>query len=362
MIYRRIRLTVLASTACLALLGAAPTQATLRIFVVNATDNTVSVIDGDLDREIKTVPVEMFPQGLAIRSADPLLAVANSRAHSVTLIDPVTLEQVGDPVRVGLFPLDMKFSPDGKTLWVTCYDDQNVVAVDVATRQLVGDPIPLGAPPRRVKISADGRFVYAIKYDKAGGIVVANAQTHKVVKIIPVNPFPTDMVITPDGKRMFAASFNLDTVSVIDLDLLEIIDTFKMSVGNGLLIHPTKPLLYSMVTFDDEVVVFDYAAKKEVKNIPVGQYPIYSAMSPDGRFVYAVNSTDSNVMKIDTETNEVLLKIAVGLEPTDAVVFEMPSERPLGLVLAAAGVLGLALAAIAVRALARTRRRATPAA
>jgi hypothetical protein len=51
-----------------------------------------------------------------------------------------------------------------------------------------------------------------------------------------------------------------------------------------------------------------------------------SAMSPDAQFLYVVNGTDGNVMKVDTQKNEVLLRIAVGVEPAAAVVFQMPAE------------------------------------
>jgi len=325
--------TIFAAAFAAALLLPHCARAKLRIFVVNASDNTVSVVDGDLDREIKTIKVGYFPQGLAIRYDPPLLAVANSRDNSVSLIDPVTLEVKGEPIPVGRFPLDMKFSPDGKRLYCTSYDEHNISVVDVASRRIVGDPISVGAPPRRIALSKDGKRIYALRYQKAAALVVADTQTRKVIKEIPISAFPTDMVVTPDGKRLFAASFNGNKIDVIDLEKLEPAGSFDMDVGDGLLIHPSKPLLYSIATFDDQIVVKNYDTKKDVATIPVGEYPIYSAITPDGHYLYIVNSSDSNLMKIDTETDKVVTKIAVGKEPTDARIFVMPSERPSALLL-----------------------------
>jgi YVTN family beta-propeller protein len=74
--------------------------------------------------------------------------------------------------------------------------------------------------------------------------------------------------------------------------------------------------------------VVDYQKKETVATIPVGQKPTYSTMSPDGRFVYVVNGTDGNVMKLDTTTNQILGRIAVGVEPAAAVVLTLPSRVP----------------------------------
>jgi len=310
--------------------------AKFRVFTANASDNTVSVIDGDLDREVEVIPVGNFPQGLALRERDPLLAVANSRGNSVTLIDPLRMVRRGPEIPVGRFPIDMKFSADGRSLFCTSYDDQSVVVLDVDAGRPVREPVRVGAPPRRIKLSDDGAFAYVLLYQPDGALVVLDTRTWALVGAVTVGAFPTDMVMHPDGKRLMVASFNSDTAAVVDIESLRVVQRFELRVGNGLLIHPRQPLLYSMVTFDNEVAVLDYERQKEVAAIPVGQHPGYSAMTPDGRFVFAVNGTDGNVMKIDTETNRVLVRIAVGVEPTDAVVFDMGSEMPTRAMLVAA--------------------------
>jgi YVTN family beta-propeller protein len=356
-VFDQSKRTLLITLTAATLLASSRGEAQRRVFVANSGDNTVSVIDGDLDREVAVIPVGNFPQGLALREEEPLLAVANSRGNSVTLIDPVTLQPGMDKIPACRFPLDMKFSADGKLLFCTCYDDQSVVVVDIAARTVVGEPVPIGAPPPRVKLSKDGALLYVLQYQENGGVVVIDTTTRTVTKTVRVGPFPTDMVIQPDGERLFVASFNTDTVTVVDLGKLDPVETLELPVGNGLLIHPTEPLLYSLVTFDDEVSVFDYLRKKAVAAIPVGRHPMYSTMSANGRFVYAVNSSDGNVMKIDTETNQVLVRIAVGVEPTDAASFDPPREHSVAFTVAAAATASFVLLGISVTLLQRSRSR-----
>jgi len=354
----RIALGKLLVTVALVSIGLSPqtAHAKSRIFVANAGDRTVSVIDGDLDREEAVIPVGNFPQGLALRTQPiPLLAVANSRANSVTFLDPLTLTRLGDDVPVGRFPIFIAFSADGQLLFCSSEDDQNIVVLDVQTRVPVGSPIAIGASPRRLTLSLDGNSLFVAKYADDGAVLVVDVRTRAVTATIAVGPFPTDLVLQPDGKRLFAASFNASSVTAIDLSTRKPVETFEMSTGYGLVIHPTRPLLYSIVSMDDEVQVVDYAKKEAVATVPVGQKPTYSAISPDGRFVYVVNGTDGNVMKLDTATNEVLLRIAVGVEPSAAVVFTLPSRVTPGAVYGgvAAGLLVLTGALVAWRRRAR---------
>ena len=67
----------------LALLVPAPASA-MRLFVANSGDDTVSVVDTDLDREVQTIPVGKSPSGIVLRADPPLVAVANSRVSNAT--------------------------------------------------------------------------------------------------------------------------------------------------------------------------------------------------------------------------------------------------------------------------------------
>ncbi|MFQ5513961.1 MAG: cytochrome D1 domain-containing protein [Myxococcota bacterium] len=293
-----------------------------RVFVANSGDGTVSVVDHELEHEIRVLPVGLFPQGLALRSDPPLLAVASSHSGSVSLIDPLTLEVVRKEIRVGRFPTGLAFSTDGGRLYVANYDGRSVSVIDVARGEVLGEAIDVPGKPLRLAISGQGRQLFVLLHQKAGGVAVVDTATQAVTRTIAVDPFPSDLALRPGGKRLFVASFNGDSVAEIDLESLETTRVLDIDTGHGLLVHPTRPLLYSLVSFDDEVLVYDYERGHEVARIPVGQSPVYSALTPDGRFLYVVNSSDSNLMKIDTETNRVLLRIAVGVEPADAICFD----------------------------------------
>jgi YVTN family beta-propeller protein len=323
-----------------------PLAAGARLFVSNFGDDTVSVIDTDLDREVETIPVGKSPFGLALRADPPLLAVANSQAANATLIDPVTLEALPRDISTGMGPEDVAFSRDGRFLFAAGYYDKVVTITDVETGERVGDSISFTAIPRRLLPSRDGRRLFVLLNSDPGAVAVVDLESRAVTANVPVGPFPSDLVLTPDGSRLLVASFDGNSVTVVDLASLAPVDTLSMDTGYGLVAHPTKPLLYSMVSFDDQVLVFDYGTRQAGASIAVGAWPTYSVITPDGRFLYVVCRDANNVVKVDTEAGEALLRIATGMTPQAAALFApgragLPAGWVVAAVLVAAGLFGV---------------------
>ena len=292
------------------------------IFVANFGDGTVSVIDGRLDREVRVIPVGRAPQSLALRRKNPLIAVANSGASTVSLIDPKALTAPPATVPVGRGPEAVAFSPDGRWLFATSYYDQTVTVTDLATLRPAREPLPLSPRPRRLLPSADGRTLYVLLHDNPGAVAAVDLATWQVSKTITTDRFPSDLVLTPDGKSLVVTSSDVDTATVVDAASLTVTEQYRIDTDDALLIHPTKKLFYAMSSFEGEVVVYDYAARRPVTSIAVGEWPTHSAMTADGRFLYVVNNDSNNVVKVDTETNTAVLRIAVGSGPEDAVILE----------------------------------------
>jgi len=292
------------------------------IFVSNYKDDTVSVIDCDTDREVNVIAVGDSPVGVAVRSQRPLVAVANSTGKRVTLLDPKTMEIVRT-VGVGEVSEHLVFSTDGSLLFVTLPKSGRVAVIDPDAGQVQG-MIDIGRKPKRLAASPDGRRLYVLLHIKNGGIAVVNLATRTVQATIPTGAFPTDFALTPDGKRLLAASFDDDNVAVIDTVALKPIATWPVATGFGVLVHPTKPLLYSMDSFDGAVHVLNYETGQAVTTLEPGDFPTYSVITPDGKYLYVVNEDSSSITKYDTETNQRMERVAVGGQPANAVIVTGP--------------------------------------
>ena len=294
-----------------------------RLFVTNYQDDTLSVLDLAQQREEKVIPMPESPEGLALRASPPLLAVVNSTGSSVTLMDPVSLEVLGT-IPCGKLPDDLVFSRDGTKLFVTSAAESNVYVLDVAKRSTLAALPRFDSRPVRLELSPDGKRLYVLAKSNKGEVLAVDTTTYEILGRAPAGNNPTDLGISADGKWIVSASFDDMAVSVIDTATMTVVRTFASGTGFGLIVHPTKPIAYSMASFDDEVHVLDYEKGETLAVLSFGNYPTFSAMTPDGRYLYVVQEESDNVAVVDTETNQQVVRIAVGDEPSEAIYFALP--------------------------------------
>ena len=291
-----------------------------RVLVSNYADDTVSVVDAATDREITVIAVGDSPAGLAVRPHSSMVAVANTTGGRVTLIDADKLAVVRT-IEVTEIPEHVCFTTDGTLLFVTLPKARKLALVDPDAGRVL-EQIDLGRKPKRLAVSPDGRRLYVLLHDRPGGVAVIDIASRTVEKTIATGSFPTDFGLTRDGRRLVAASFDDDNVTVIDTESLTPIATWPVGTGLGLVVHPTKPILYSMESFDGAVHVLNFETGEPITDLTPGEFPTYSAITADGRVLYIVNQDSHNVAKFDTETNERIERIAIGSEPANAVVVE----------------------------------------
>ncbi len=299
----------------------------MRIFVSNYRADTISVVEGNPGMEVKAIPGGDSPHGMALRPTQPrLLAVANSTGSGVTFIDPETLENKQHVATSG-GPQDLVFSLDGHFLYVISPTSFDLHVIDVDAMTTVGEPTRFHKKPRRILTDASGKRLFVLLVDVEGKgtsaeIAVMNAATREIEKRIPVGRHPDAMAIGNKGRTLASASFDDSTISVIDTDTLEVVATHPALTGMGLAIHPDKAIAYSMESFDDVIQILDLETGAEIKTISAGAWPTFPTFGPSGRYLYIPHEDSDSIVKLDTETNEVVAKIAVGREPIEVAIFE----------------------------------------
>lgn len=297
-----------------------------RVFVSNYKTDTLSVVEGQPEMEAKVLPAGASPHGLDIRPTEPrLLAVANSTDFGVTLFDPDTLEKKG-AIETSRGPQDLVFSKDGKRLLVISPLEWTLHTIDVDEMKVVGEPFKFKNKPRRILLSPDGKKLYVLMVVGGDGtganVTVMDSESFEIEKEVEVGRHPQDMALGNNGKTLVTASFDDSMLSVIDTDTLETTGRVPAGTGMGLAVHQSKPIAYSMVSFDDEIQVVDLESGKTLKTFSGGSWPTYPSFDKSGRYLYIPHEESANVVKLDTETNEIVAKIAVGDEPIEVVVYE----------------------------------------
>ena len=121
-------------------------------------------------------------------------------------------------VSVGKGPEGFDVSPDGKEVWAANSHDGTVSIIDVAKKSVV-ETLKVG--PRmanRLKFTPDGKFVFI---SDLGGrdLVVLDAAGRKEHKRIALGSGAAGILMQPDGAKAYVASGN--GVTVIDLKIME---------------------------------------------------------------------------------------------------------------------------------------------
>jgi YVTN family beta-propeller protein len=170
---------------------------------------------------------------LAMRVPSPLAAPINPPSANPT--EPAYLT-----------PVEIKFSADGKTLYVVCEGNDSVLAVDTQSRQVVAKA-KLGHKPRGIALS-------------------------------------------PDGKTLYVSNSWSDTVTEVDAATFAVRRTLKTGWGPvGVVTDRSGNTLYVANSISDSVSLIDLASGAEIKRFSTHRYPEQVALSRDGRRVYVSN-------------------------------------------------------------------------
>lgn len=303
----------------------AAAQSMRRIFAANYGGDTVSVAEGNPEMEQRVLEGFDSPQDLKLRPAAPVyLAVANSTGVGVTLIDPASLATKATIDTGG--PTDhLAFSPDGKLLFALDISAGKIHVIDMESLAIVGDAIKFQpTEARHLEVAPDGSRIYVLTVDgDKAHIAIVDLPSRTVrAERIEVGVFPKAFALGNKGRTVATASFDHSTISVIDTETLKVTATHDAETGMGIAVHPTKPIAYSMASFDDEFHVVDLETGKTLKTIAAGAFPTYPSFGPEGRFLYIPHEESDSIVKFDTETNTVVNKISVGKGPVAVAVYE----------------------------------------
>src|SRR6202167_5774539 len=102
------------------------------IFVTNEKDDTVSVLDGESLKLVKTIPVGHRPRGIIITPDKKDIIVCLGDDAQLAVIDANSLK-ITRLLESGPDPELLNISPDGKTLYVANEDDSLVTIMDYKT-------------------------------------------------------------------------------------------------------------------------------------------------------------------------------------------------------------------------------------
>jgi YVTN family beta-propeller protein len=234
------------------------------------------------------------PAGIALDRAAKKLFVANVLGQRVTELflsgkrppTDIVLEQ-------GVSRMDaprLKPSADAETFAA----DKRVQAELTADKNAI-DPFPYAC-----RIDEKRQRLYVSLWAHAE-VVVIDLKNNSIINHWPSEEHPCEMVLSKSGKFLYVANSARNTVTVIDTDKGETIETIWAalypeippgSTPNSLALSPDDDLLF-IANADNNMVaaidVSDPGRSRSLGFIPVGWYPTSVRVTPNGRYLLVTN-------------------------------------------------------------------------
>ena len=152
------------------------------------------------------------------------------------------------------------------------------------------------------------------------------------IKKLPIGKYALEVMVSPDGRRAYVSNGDSNSITVIDLDKLEVVTTIThpdLLVPDGGTFTADSKTLYVVSEKRNSVFVIDTATNKVLKEIPTEiSVPRRVTLSPDERKLYIAGNKTPAIGVIDVAAGKFQKLFKVGREPRGGLVF-LPDGKTL---------------------------------
>jgi len=261
------------------------------------------------------------------------------------------------PISTGQKPFFLRADPQGKHLYVTNLNASDLYAYEIDPQSgaltQVGLPITVGSGPRAIAVNPTGTALYVSCTDGAGVYGFSIDSTSGALTALPGSPFPNTglrpaaITLDPSGKFAILPNNASKNVSVYSVDS----GTGRLTSVGGPYAAGTAPVwastdqsgthAYVLSDVDDAIDAYSIGSTGALSPLAPPNYqgvaadPLFSAISPNGKFFYVVNwfanvgapfpGSTVSVFSIDTASGALAMisgsPFATGSGPT-SIAFE----------------------------------------
>jgi YVTN family beta-propeller protein len=206
-------------------------------YVPNYDTANVHVVDLVRKRIATTIPVGENPQSIAISSDGERVYVVNLHSPQAMVIDTATNKVVAK-FTTGEGACGIAISPDSQRLYLGGHGtgmwmgkgemNRDIRVIDARTfAQLF--QIRCGIMPIAVKFSRDGKQVYVVSHG-SGELHIIDTATNKTTSV-KVGRDCRDVASSKDGKWVYVSNRGDNTVSVVDVAVKKSVTTIQVGKG-----------------------------------------------------------------------------------------------------------------------------------
>jgi len=182
-------------------------------------------------------------------------------------------------IAVNNYPSGLALSPDERYLYVSCLYGKRLAIVDLLTGLEV-DSIDAHLYSYDVKTTSDGALAFVSNTGRSS-VTVMDLDDKEPVADIEVGYNPEGLAVSAADATLYVANTDADTISVIDVDSLTVIDTWSL-YGDTPAAEGASPValaadaagerLYVVCSGANEIAVLDADDGSVLGRIPTGWY------------------------------------------------------------------------------------------
>lgn len=284
---------------------------------------------GLLHHQLDQFEVGPAPKQVAFTPDGEELWVTDLGGDGVEIYDPRSGKRLGDVSLADKGAVEVIFTADGTTAYVSQMQTASVYEIDTATRKVKRQLFTSGSWSKVMALSPDEQTLFVANWvsDDVSQIDLVSGEE---VRRFPTVDTPRGLYVTPNGKRLYVAGFESGEIQRFDLRTLK--SKVLLRTGGAmrhLVADPVRGLLYADDMAQDKVFVVDLATGKARLLARTDNTPNTIDLSPDGRVLYVSNRGRNNptsyylpgpewgsVLAIDTDTGKPLDAIIGGNQTT----------------------------------------------
>ena len=299
-------------------------------FVANIHNNEVDVINTMQNAVIKRIRVGHKPQGIAVSPNGKIIIVANAGGSSVSIINAATFSVIRN-IRTGKNPTSVAFSPgsspvryiyvsSGKENEIYVYSEKNFALV--RKFKTLSDPSSLGLTP-------DGMMLFVVNYQNMA-LSIYNAVHFNHIKTINLPTGPINVAVSPDGSAALVTVTSASSAAFIRIKRTStayasiapaspvVVGTPATAVTSPVQVSAAGPQAAPYAYAPAYVPPSNYAPQPfgKVATVYTGKGPTAAAVTPDGKYLYVINTQGATLSIIDVAKAEVVKTIKVGSYPS----------------------------------------------
>ena len=284
------------------------------LLVANKGNHTLSIIDPVTGQQLTAVDEEGVTGHEVVASADgrwafvPIFGNAGvgrpgTDGSVIRVIDLVD-GQIADTIdfQRGVRPHCAVLGPKNGLLYVTIELENAIAVIDPQTLQILGN-IPTGQPESHMlAITSDGKRGYTSNVGP-GTVSVLDLEERKVLTIIPVGGHAQRIALSVDDQWAFTADQTQPRLAVISTRTNGIAQWLELpGIGYGTAPTPDGRWLIVALPRINQVGVIDLATMKVVRTLAVPATPQEVLVRPDGGEAYVSCDASGKVAAIDLKT------------------------------------------------------------